>query len=227
MTTAYAGTATYHATIPLPTDGEERNATLLNGALQKIIDRGAYLKQVPDGGNIELLSGASLTFGAGAFLAGSPEFTGTPTFSGAVEFSGGGSFVGGPTFSGGAEFSGDITFSGNPSMTGASIWDIDTFSVLADVTLTLGGKNKVFFVRGTATGSAAPTWTLPSGDFDGQTVRISTHHASYGLNVAGTFISDSSPISLSTYTTGSARWSADFVWSSDYSAWLRVSGEVA
>lgn len=43
MSTEYAGTATYHATCTLPSDGDNRNASTWNAPLEDLADRTAWL----------------------------------------------------------------------------------------------------------------------------------------------------------------------------------------
>jgi hypothetical protein len=68
MSTEYAGTATYHATVTLPDDGDPRNATTLGAALEDLADRTAALHDAPDGDERTHASGSTDTYEAGSEL---------------------------------------------------------------------------------------------------------------------------------------------------------------
>lgn len=82
MSTEVAGTATYHATVTFPDDGDPRNATTLGAALEDLTDRTAALHDRPNGdtssigsgatenvtGTIAVGSGGRITLGNGAQL---------------------------------------------------------------------------------------------------------------------------------------------------------------
>lgn len=82
MSTEVAGTATYHATVTFPDDGDPRNATTLGAALEDLTDRTAALHDRPSGdtssidagatenvsGTIAVLDDGCITLGNGAQL---------------------------------------------------------------------------------------------------------------------------------------------------------------
>jgi hypothetical protein len=68
MSTEYAGTATYHATVTLPDDGDPRNATTLGAALEDLADRTAALHDAPNGDERTHGDGSTDTYEDGSEL---------------------------------------------------------------------------------------------------------------------------------------------------------------